>query len=91
MGDMGEVFREMTAAKKQAHSDMKAANTKAIELCGIPFVSKNGGESLLFRDINMPKVDFYPSTGRWKVAGEQKTYRGGANGFINWYIKQVKS
>jgi hypothetical protein len=90
MGDMGEIFRDMTEAKKQRHADWNKAYTTTIQNSGIPHKSVNGGEALLFRELGMPKVDFYPSTGRWRVAGTARTFSGGAVSFIAWYEKRRK-
>lgn len=87
MGDMGEIFRGMTEAKKQRHADWNVANTTAIQNYGLPHKSVNDGEALLFREPSMPKADFYPSTGRWRVAGMTRTFSGGAVAFIAWYEK----
>lgn len=42
--------------------------------------------SVLFRFTHKPKADFFPSTGRWR--SQNRTYRGGAAKFLNWYNKQ---
>lgn len=85
MGDMGEVFNEMTKDRKQRHKEWHSTNRAIIDESGIAYTDK--GETLIFREGWKPKVDFYPSTGRWRVAGEKLTYRGGAKKFLKWYNK----
>jgi hypothetical protein len=35
-----------------------------------------------------PSVNFYPSTGRWRVDHLNRTFGGGARVFLEWYKKQ---
>jgi hypothetical protein len=48
------------------------------------------GASALFREPGKPRVDFYLSTGRWRVGGASasRTMRGGARGFVAWYARR---
>lgn len=77
--------RALDESRKARHADWCRVNTGEIEASGIEHASKNSGESLLFRERGKPKVDFFPSTGRWRVAGQTRTYRGGAVAFLAWY------
>lgn len=45
----------------------------------------------MFRESGKPKVDFYPSSGKWKVAGigGGTMMEGGAETFLTWYAKQT--
>lgn len=47
---------------------------------------KNHGTALLLREPDKPKVDYYPSTGRWRSQGV--TYEGGLERFEAWYAQQ---
>lgn len=87
MGDMAESGRMLNEMRKDRHRDWKISNMTDIEKSGIQYRKTNDGECLLFREAGKPKVDFYPSTGRWRVAGQQKTFSGGAKSFLNWYSK----
>jgi hypothetical protein len=89
MGDMGEVFRDMTIAKKERHRVWRNINMKIIKECEIPFVSSNDGENISFR-IGCLKYDFYPSTGRFRDLVKNKTYRGGAQKIIEIIRKKMK-
>lgn len=48
------------------------------------------GASVLFREPGKPRVDFFLSTGRWRVVGDgkQRLRRGMALGFLAWYRRQ---
>ena len=88
MGDMADDFAAMKAHRQEQHADWKKANMETLAASGVDFVMATGGEALLFREPGKPKVDFYPSTGRWRVAGKTQTFRGGAEAFLNWYRTQ---
>lgn len=88
MGDMGEVCNAMRAATQQRHADRKERNTETLLRSNLTLTIKSGGEVILFREQGKPKVDFYPSTGRWRIPDKNKTFRGGAESFLRWYAKQ---
>jgi hypothetical protein len=48
------------------------------------------GAAVLVREPGKPRVDFYLSTGGWRVvgAGASRRMRGGARAFIVWYARQ---
>lgn len=85
MSDLGDTFKEMKRDKQDRHARAHEQNRKIIRDSGIHFLDK--GEALLFRDDRRPKVDFYPSTGRWRIPGSSMTHRGGAEAFLRWYAK----
>jgi hypothetical protein len=90
MGDMGYDFAAMKAHTQARHAEWKQKNTETLTFSGLDFVATNGGETFLFREPGKPKVDFYPSTGRWRIVGAtRKTFKGGARSFLNWYAKQA--
>lgn len=73
-------------SEKQANRDH---NRGILEVSGIPFTLTNENRCALFREDGKPKVDFYLVSGRWRVvAGETKTFEGGAQGFLQWYASQ---
>lgn len=81
-----KAYREdMNELKKERHSVWKAENTQVLTESGIPFESRNNGETLLIREPGKPKFDFFPSTGRWRT--ENKTFGGHAAKFIKMYQK----
>jgi len=88
MGDMADDFAAMKAHRQQQHADWKSRNLAALNASSVIFTVTNSGETLLFRESGKPKVDFYPSTGRWRVAGLTRTFSGGADSFLNWYERQ---
>lgn len=92
MGDMGDTFRAMREHRQKKHQDWNRRNTSIIGESGIPYLDR--GETFCFREAGQPMVDFYPSTGRWRVVGaEAENYKrgafsGGARKFLKWYEKQ---
>lgn len=90
MGDMADDFAAMKAHRQQQHADWKRRNMMALNRAVAGrFTSTNYGETLCFRESGKPMVDFYPSTGRWRIVGaNSQTFRGGAESFLRWYEKQ---
>lgn len=86
MGDMGDIFRAYTQAKKERHANNKVRNLQILRDSGLEFAERP--EACLFRGVDKPKVDFFPSTGRWRVPALNRTFSGGAEAFIAWYRKQ---
>jgi hypothetical protein len=86
MGDMGEIFKEFREHKKEQRDKRWADNEKQIIKSGIPYRKTYTETCYLFREDGKPKVDFYPSTGRWRC--NNRTYSGGAKAFLTWYKKQ---
>jgi len=84
MGDMKEFFKDLNRRSKDARVMRREINIAIMQKSSLTY--KDNGVSLLFRDENKPKVDFYPGTGRWKV--HNVVYKGGADKFIEWYRDQ---
>lgn len=88
----GEDIEALRAAQKaERKAREKAHRTRVLAESGLKFTSSNDGENLMFREPGKPKVDFYPSSGRWKVAGigGGKVMEGGVKVFLDWYAKQT--
>lgn len=86
--DWSGFSQAMRSAKQQRHADWKEANTTLLAASGIPFTSTNNGEALLIRERGRSPIDFYPSTGRWRV-DNKRTLGGHAERFIQWYKEQT--
>lgn len=84
-----EIYNAMDLATRERHADWKKENTAIISRSGIPFRSANNGEAILFRQPGKPKVDFYPSTGRWRIPGRKGIFGGGAENLLSWYGSQA--
>ena len=84
MSETIETFRDMAEQRKARHKQWNAHNRQVLVEANMIFTDK--GETLLFRESGKPQVDFYPSTGRWKVDGIM--YSGGAKRFLEWYQAQ---
>jgi hypothetical protein len=79
----------LTDLRQAQHREWKEENVDVIRSSHIPYRSANNGESLIFRESGKPKVDFYPSTGRWRVvSGSSRTMGGHAMQFLEWYAEQ---
>lgn len=60
MGDMAEVFREMTKYKKEKRRNRLLANTEKLKAANINFEPKNNGIHIIISH-NGKTIDFYPS------------------------------
>jgi hypothetical protein len=86
-----ENWKFLKEEKKKRHAQWKNDNIQIlVDNMGDRFEFRNDMETIIFRDKDYPQVDFYPSTGRWRIVGNEKsyTYSGGAEKFIEWYEKQ---
>ena len=88
MGDMGDDFRVMHKAKKERHAEMHKKNTAILNKSGLKH-RKISHECYCFREQDL-KVDFYPSTGRWRDQLTGKVYKGGAHNLIGWLANRRK-
>lgn len=89
MSEQMDYFRAINQHRQEEHAEQKRENTRLIFASGLSFRSTNNGECLVFREKGKPKVDFYPSSGRWRDVGSSKrNYSGGAQKFLDWYADQ---
>jgi hypothetical protein len=86
MSEIGEDYASFHTDRQSRHAEWWQKNTDALLKAGAVFRAASR-ECYCFRDANKLPVDFYPSTGRWRVPGQPKTYRGGAAAFLTWYAK----
>jgi hypothetical protein len=86
MGSEGDIWRENRKNFKAKHAANKVLNTQEIVTSGLPHEIKNAGEHIIITAEGKPRVDFWPSSGRWQCQG--RIYNGGARSFLNWYRKQ---
>jgi hypothetical protein len=72
--------------RQERHREWKAENLDLLRTSGLTYRLTNNNETAVFRERGKPKVDFYPSTGRWRVvSGNARTMGGHAMKFIEWY------
>ncbi len=85
--DTAEPFHLMNDMRKNRHEEWRETNMAVLRTASFQFRETNNGECLLFREPGKPMVDFYPSTGRWRVVGTKSspTLSGGAEAFLVWY------
>lgn len=76
----------LTHLRKAQHREWKAENLDLLRTSGLTYRLTNNNETAVFRELGKPKVDFYPSTGRWRIVGaNSRTMGGHALKFIEWY------
>jgi len=80
-----EHFRREKKEKQNRHAEWKQKNTQILLDTDYEFKATNNGENLVFREKGKPRVDFYPSTGRWRDVDTKRTFRGGPRTFLKWY------
>ena len=83
-----EDYAALREARRERHANWHETNLRILMESNVKFRATNNGETLLFREPDKPKVDFYPSTGRRRVARVKDTFSGGAHAFLAWYRKQ---
>ena len=85
--DVSEMWREHNEARQARHAKWKKINLRTIRESELACVIKS--EVVLFRESGCHKIDFYPSTGRWRIVGKskyaKKVFSGGAEKFLKWY------
>lgn len=67
---MKETFILVRKQRQEKRNHNKEQSTNLLRQAEISFESKNSGNHLII--LSTPKIDFYPSTGLWKVRGENK-------------------
>lgn len=86
MGDMAEVFREMTKYKKEKRRNRLLANTEKLKAANINFEPKNNGIHIIISH-NGKTIDFYPSTGLFWDRKNPKNKKRGIDKLLK-YIKE---
>ena len=89
--DVAKDMRSLKGFRKEKHQEWYDINMEILIESDIIF--KDNGNTVLIREDNKPKIDFYPHTGRWKVCRrnsntKDRFMRGGAKNFLLWYKKQ---
>ncbi|MBM7064310.1 hypothetical protein [Neisseria elongata] len=74
---MRETFILVRKQRQEKRNHNKEQSTNLLKQAEISFESKNSGNHLII--LSTPKIDFYPSTGLWKVRGENRSRRGVKN------------
>lgn len=91
MSEMGDFWRDYRAAQKERRKSQEAQNVNILSREGWLDDGKLINESPLcirFQRGERPLADFWPSTGRYRLAKGGKTKAGGARAFIRWYNRQ---
>lgn len=90
--DLAEGGRILDALRRERHEEWFKKNMDFLfKHCALTLTNtRNGGLVTLFRNEGLTDVDFFPSTGRWFVPSEGRTYGGGAEKFLRWYERRHK-
>lgn len=87
MGEQVEIYRDMRALKQEQGEERRVKNMRL--LLETQLDCRVEGDVVLLREAGKPKVDFYSTTGKWRVPNENKGRicggGGGAKRFIEWY------
>lgn len=77
MSDMGDDFRAWDKLKREKRAKNKMESTELLIHQGIDFISRNNGAHLI---VDHPdtgiKIDFWPSTGKWRSRDSKQSRRG---------------
>lgn len=85
--DIATTGAAISNVRKERHAHWKGENTAALIAAGLPFRASNNGECLMLREPGKPAVDFYPSSGRWRLPHSNVTMGGHADRFIAFYSR----
>lgn len=85
---VAEYWQIQNEEKRRRHRTWNVENHTALKNSGLKYEKSNNGQECLFRESGKPVVNFYPSTGRWYLPHENRTMKGGAEKFIEWYRGQ---
>ena len=83
MGDMRKMFDELREDRRDRRSDRRYENMATLRSSGLNWKSDAAGECFMLRGGPID-VDFYPSSGRWRSKGDNKTKSGGAAAMLAW-------
>ena len=75
MGDMNEVFNDMSEQSKLKRERNTKSSTDVLMNKKVSFVRKNNGAHLVICHFDL-MIDFWPATGRWIVRKSPKESRG---------------
>lgn len=75
MGDVGEDFRALKESRTEKKVKNLERSTELLNENNIIYSSKNGGTHLIITH-HLKIADFWPSTGKYKIRGQNKYKRG---------------
>ena len=74
--DITETFKELRQASQNKREHNRRYSTKLLSSRKYKFKVVNEGYHLIIEEIHDKFIDFWPSTGLWKVRGTKKSNRG---------------
>lgn len=84
--EVTEMWREIHAEEQTKRHERKEKNLAILRETTLPFEYRNQGDVVLVRVAGYPKVDFYPSTNKWKFG--ERYILGNAYTFVLWLKKR---
>lgn len=87
--DIGETFKDLRKASQDKREHNKRYSTKLLSSRRIKFRAVNNGYHLIIEELPDNIIDFWPSTGLWKLraTGEQNRGLKTLLEYINEYAK----
>jgi len=76
MSDIGETFKDLRQASQNKREHNRRYSTKVLSSKRIKFKIVNQGYHLIIEELPDDLIDFWPSTGLWKIRSTKKSNRG---------------
>lgn len=89
MGDMGDDFNAMKAAKKEKRADNREHSAGLLKQAGVEFESRNLAAHLIVK-AGAQVIDFWPGTGLWIVRGQATQRRRGVRHLLA-HVQKAKA
>ena len=74
--EISETFKELRQASQDKREHNRRYSTKLLSSRRYKFKVVNNGYHLIIEELKDNLIDFWPSTGLWKVRGTNKSNRG---------------
>lgn len=88
MGEMGEVWREVRAARKEENRKRWDDALLALDAAGLSYCTPTAG--CITVSQNPDVVDFWPSSGKWRLRGATRNLHG-LNELVHWFKSRASS
>jgi hypothetical protein len=74
--DIGETFKDLRQASQNKREHNRRYSTKLLSSKRVKFKVVNNGYHLIIEELSEHPIDFWPSTGLWKVRSTNEKNRG---------------
>jgi len=86
MSEIGDDFKEYKAWVDKRKLDYYSLAKWILSKTTFKYEIKDENRVILFREHDKLKVDYYPSTGKWKY--KDRIFKGSIYKFISWYANK---